>query len=222
MYAASHLKLTSIVLATTLALGGCIGGTQTDDTTRTRSEGAIGGALLGALAGQLLGGDTKSTLIGASFGAAAGYIVGNEVAKRKQEYKNAEDLIAGETRRTEETLYQVQKANTSLEQDIRNYRVEISRLNQQVKRDSSKRSELKAQKVKLDKRYASAQEALKGVENELETAQTLYKDTKQSAGTKNKGELATWNKKIRALKAEKVALQRNTQQLQAVSQSIAL
>ncbi len=50
------------------------------------------GGLLGAGAGQLIGGDTKSTLIGAGVGAGAGYIVGNELDKKKTQAKTQAEM----------------------------------------------------------------------------------------------------------------------------------
>ncbi len=45
-------------------------------------SGAGIGALAGAGIGQLVGGDTKSTLVGAGIGAGAGYMIGNEQDKK--------------------------------------------------------------------------------------------------------------------------------------------
>jgi len=65
----------SIVVSVVLVFAaGCESDAQT---------GAGVGVLGGALAGQLIGGDTKSTLIGAGVGAGAGYIIGNESDKKK-------------------------------------------------------------------------------------------------------------------------------------------
>ena len=60
--------------------GGC------DSSAKT---GALGGAGIGALAGQAIGGNTKSTLIGAGIGAGVGYIVGNEKDKKKAKQMQA-------------------------------------------------------------------------------------------------------------------------------------
>ena len=45
--------------------------------------GALLGTGVGALAGQAIGGDTKSTLIGAAVGGGAGYMIGSERDKKK-------------------------------------------------------------------------------------------------------------------------------------------
>jgi uncharacterized membrane protein len=59
----------------TLGLAAC---TNPDGTRDNRATGATVGALGGAAAGQLIGGDSRSTLIGAGLGAATGAVVGNQ------------------------------------------------------------------------------------------------------------------------------------------------
>ena len=57
--------------------------------------GAALGTLAGAGIGQLAGGDTESTLIGASVGAGAGYMLGNESDRKKthsQMYAMQDDI----------------------------------------------------------------------------------------------------------------------------------
>jgi uncharacterized protein YcfJ len=67
-------KLSSIVLALTLAtaVSGCT----------TTEQGATAGAVGGALIGQAIGRDTGSTLIGAGIGAVAGGLIGHSMEHR--------------------------------------------------------------------------------------------------------------------------------------------
>lgn len=223
-YTVSRLSITAFSLSCVLGLGGCIGSdTYTDDQTRTRTEGMIGGALLGSLASQFSTDNAfTDTLLNSGITSAAGYVIGDEVAKRKQAYKDKEALIEGESQRTADTIAEVQKANTALEKDIKVQRQAIKQLQKQAAKDASKREELSARKQALQEQHKQAKKALKGVNNELETEQLLYKDAKQSASASDQASLAQWNKRIQALKAEKVALERNSGQLQALSDSIAL
>ena len=71
--------LTICLCALVVLTAGC----QTDAQT-----GGLAGAGLGALAGQAIGGDTKSTLIGAGIGAGVGYIIGNEKDKKATQNYN--------------------------------------------------------------------------------------------------------------------------------------
>lgn len=68
------ILITVAVIAGLLFAVGCESDAQT---------GAGLGALAGAGIGQLVGGDTKSTLIGAALGGGAGYMLGNEGDKKK-------------------------------------------------------------------------------------------------------------------------------------------
>ena len=74
-----HLITAIVVIAAgfgILAVGGC--------ETEAQSKAAWATAI-GAGAGQLLGGDTKSTAIGAGIGAGAGYIWGSMEDKKNKE-----------------------------------------------------------------------------------------------------------------------------------------
>lgn len=79
-------KIISIALIVSLSLV-FIAGCESDAQT-----GAGIGVLGGAIAGQLIGGDTKSTLIGAGLGAGAGYMIGNERDKKKTKAKTDAEL----------------------------------------------------------------------------------------------------------------------------------
>jgi outer membrane lipoprotein SlyB len=79
-------KTISVALIVSLSLV-FIAGCENDAQT-----GAGVGVLGGALAGQLIGGDTKSTLIGAGVGGGAGYIIGNERDKKETQAKTEAEM----------------------------------------------------------------------------------------------------------------------------------
>ena len=58
-----------------LGLAAC---TNPDGTRDNRATGATVGALGGAAVGNLIGGDSRSTLIGAGVGAGTGALIGNQ------------------------------------------------------------------------------------------------------------------------------------------------
>ncbi len=66
-----------------LALVGLSACTNPDGTRDNRMTGATVGAIGGGLAGNLVGGDSKSTLIGAGLGAATGAIIGNQADQQQ-------------------------------------------------------------------------------------------------------------------------------------------
>jgi hypothetical protein len=213
-------RMSYLVLISTIGLSGCMDEMMKDDASVTKAQGAGGGALLGAALGGLIGGDAQSALIGAAIGGGLGYVVGNEVAKRKQAYASQEDLIAGETQRTVALLNEVKSVNSTLQKDIANYKKEIKKLNKQVAKDASKRAKLEQRKSELGAKHAQATQAISDVEKELETTQAMYDDTATTATDKKK--MRAWEKRINELKAQKVKLEENTNQLQAVSSTIAL
>ena len=95
-----QMRYTAMALLLSGLMTGCVTN-QTKDEDRTRLEGAGIGALVGGLLGHVIG-DDRGALIGAAVGAGAGYLVGNEIAKRKQEYASTEDFLDGEIGRTQE------------------------------------------------------------------------------------------------------------------------
>jgi len=66
-----------LLISIPMLFGGCAGMTPAQ-------EGAVGGAAVGAVAGQLIGGNTKSTLIGAGVGALGGALLNDEMKKGKK------------------------------------------------------------------------------------------------------------------------------------------
>lgn len=209
---------TAITLTTFLASCAQMG---FDDQTSTQLEGTLAGAGLGAALGGLIGG-RDGALWGAGLGAGAGFLVGNEVASRKQSYASQEALIAGETQRVSTLVQELENTNAILRQDIASYNAQISSLKAQMQYDSSKKEQLRKQKATVDSRYSQAKKNLQTTENELKTAEALHADAKKQSGGKNTSGLKQWENRISSLRAQKVKLENNTQQLQSVSNSIAL
>lgn len=188
------------------------------DQTRTRVEGAATGTAINALAGRL-GGD--SALLSTALSAGAGYVVADEVAKRKLLYVNKEALIKGETKRTAELITETKALNKQLQGDIKRYKKEISATRALIRKNKQEKQILVTQKAAIDDRYNKTKKALKGVENEIKVAESLYAETKHAKDVK-KQSLSGWKKKIAGLKAQKSRLERNTGQLQALSNSLAI
>jgi outer membrane lipoprotein SlyB len=209
---------TTITLTTFLASCAQMG---FDDQSATQMEGTLAGAGLGAVLGGLIGG-REGALWGAGLGAGAGFLVGNEVANRKQAYSSQEALIAGETQRVANLVQEIENTNTILRQEIVSYNAQISALKTQIQRNSNAKEQLRQQKVSIDKRHQQAKKSLQAVENELKTAETLHADTKKQAGKKNANELKAWENRINSLRTQKIKLEKNTHQLQSVSNTIAL
>lgn len=74
------------IATASLALAGCA---NPDGTANQPGTGVIIGGLTGAAAGQILGGDTRSTVIGAAVGAAAGGAIGTQLAAQERELRRS-------------------------------------------------------------------------------------------------------------------------------------
>ncbi|UCD36305.1 MAG: glycine zipper 2TM domain-containing protein [Nitrospiraceae bacterium] len=66
-----------LLIVIPILFSGCAGMTPAQ-------EGAAAGGAVGAIAGQLIGGNTKSTLIGAGVGALGGALLNDQMKKNKQ------------------------------------------------------------------------------------------------------------------------------------------
>ncbi|NCC94357.1 MAG: glycine zipper 2TM domain-containing protein, partial [Opitutae bacterium] len=73
-------KVLVVVLLVFALLPGCA---TMSDQNRTKAEGTGVGAVVGGLLGLAIGGG-RGAAIGAAAGAGLGFLVGNEIAKRKQ------------------------------------------------------------------------------------------------------------------------------------------
>ncbi|WP_228723380.1 glycine zipper domain-containing protein [Desulfosediminicola flagellatus] len=77
----------SMCLCMSIVLTGCL------SNTNSAQKGSLGGAGFGAIAGQIVGKSTQATLIGAGVGLGMGYIVGNEMDKKKVVYTNSSTKV---------------------------------------------------------------------------------------------------------------------------------
>ncbi len=71
----TRILTAAFICLSAIGLGAC---TNPDGTRDNRATGATVGALGGAAVGNLIGGDSRSTLIGAGVGAGTGALVGGQ------------------------------------------------------------------------------------------------------------------------------------------------
>jgi hypothetical protein len=127
-------KLLGLTLV--FALGACTN--IKNDSTRTRTEGAMagaaGGALLGAGAGALLGGKNKKNAMlagaaaGALVGAAAGTAYGDSVAKKKEGYTQKEDALGVQLRTAQRQLNDRRIFNRGLKYEVARHEQRLAAL----------------------------------------------------------------------------------------------
>lgn len=166
----------SILLSSVLAAG-CVsnptvdepaaGTTVQTDSQRTRTEGAVLGGLLGGLIG-LATGDEKGAAIGAVLGAGAGYLIGSEVAKRKEQYASTEAFLDAEIARTAEFNQTARAHHGRLREEIAALDRETLELEARYRQGSATRAQLSKKKGDLDARLAKNREFEEVLQKEYE------------------------------------------------------
>jgi len=185
---------------------------STSDTNRTRAEGAIGGAVIGGLLGLAIGGDSKGALIGAAVGAGAGLIVGNEIAKRKQQYANEEDFLDAEIASAREYNATAVAYNDKLRQDIAQLDRDTQLLQSRYKAGLASRDELAHERQHLKNEIASANKVYENLEKEYEIKVAILEEQKKKGSN---------TPQVRALEQEIGQLKRNMDQLENQSVQLA-
>jgi chromosome segregation ATPase len=178
----------SIVLSG-LLLAGCVsnpavdeptaGTTVQSDSQRTKTEAAVLGGLLGGLIG-LATGDEKGAAIGAVLGAGAGYVIGSEVAKRKEKYASDEEFLDAEIARTAEFNETARAQHGRLRKEIAALDRETLELQAQYRQGNATRAQLSEKKRDLDARLAKNREFEGVLEKEYELNAEILAAERQS------------------------------------------
>ena len=127
-----------------------------DDQQRTQAEGAAAGAVLGALVGYAIDRE-RGAAIGALIGGGAGFVVGNEIAKRKKAYANTEDFLNAQIARVAEYNRTTLAYNDKLRREIASLDRESKRLQAQYKSGAVKKQTLVSKRNALNEKIASSQ-----------------------------------------------------------------
>jgi len=202
---------------------------QTDDATRTKTEGTAFGAILGGLVGAAAGAAFDSgnrgrgALIGAGIGAVAGgtagYMYGSSVAERKQQYANEEDRLDGEIKVVQKYNADLQQQNLAMEKDIKDLKERVAAL--QSKKKSLKD---KAQLTAEEEKYISGtvdknNKAIAGYNQEL-TALTQYKQELEGKGSETAPQVANLEKEITLLRNQINTLDSNNKQMAKLADNL--
>ena len=126
-----------------------------DDQKRTQAEGAAAGAVLGALVGYAIDRE-RGAAIGALIGGGAGFVVGNEIAKRKKAYANTEDFLNAQIARVAEFNRTTLAYNDKLRREIASLDRESKRLQAQYKSGAVKKQTLVSKRNALNEKIASS------------------------------------------------------------------
>ena len=202
----------SVTAAYLMVMTGCADKNM-DDSTRTKAEGTAVGAALGGIVGALIG-DEKGALIGAAVGATAGYLYGSHVAQEKEKYASQEDWLDGCIASAQKVNHETKAYNEKLAGQLQDMKAETERLVKLYEQKKAKKSEVLAQKKKIDTLLKESKEKLARAEFELENQQLVLEDMKKN-GTKE--DVANIDREIETLKKEIATLKKNTEELASMS-----
>lgn len=208
-----------ISLALALLVGGCATPAQQgqvnggiSDSTMTKAQAAGVGAAVGAIVGALLG-DEEGALIGAAAGAGAGFLVGNEIAKRKQRYATEEEFLDAEILSTAEYNRTASQYNENLKLQIAALDQTAADLRAQYESGLADRDALQMQRSEIAAQIQTTETLVADLQNEHEIKLAII--------TEQKAKRAADDAYIVGLEQEINQLQANIQNLQASSAELA-
>ena len=198
-----------IIVLVLALLPGCA---TMSDQTRTKAEGTGVGAVLGGLLGYAIGGG-RGAAVGAALGAGAGFLVGNEIAKRKQAYANNEDFLDAEIANTKEYNKTALAYNAKLSKDVATLDKESKALRAKYDKGKVDKKALAAKSDALQKKIDDSKKLEKNLAKELEVQTAILAEEKKSRPADDKY--------IVRLEKEVAALQKNLDKLREGSSQLA-
>lgn len=198
-----------IIVLVLALLPGCA---TMSDQTRTKAEGTGVGAVVGGLLGYAIGGG-RGAAIGAALGAGAGFLVGNEIAKRKQAYANNEDFLDAEISNTQEYNKTAIAYNAKLSKDVAALDKESKALRAKYDKGQVDKKALAAKSDALQKKIDDSKKLEDNLAKELEVQTAILAEEKKSRPADDKY--------IVRLEKEVAALQKNLDKLRAGSSQLA-
>ena len=169
------VKAAIVIVIICALLPGCA---TTSDQTRTKAEGTAVGAVLGGLLGYAVGGG-RGAAIGAVAGAGVGFLVGNEIAKRKQAYATTEEFLDAEIAHTQEYNRTALAYNQKLSQDVAVLERESSTLRAKYDKGKADRQTLIAKRDTLQKRIDDSKKLEETLAKELEVQTAILDEERQ-------------------------------------------
>lgn len=206
-----------IGLSVLLLLSACA---NLPDEQRTQTEGAGAGALLGGLLGYAIDRE-RGAAVGALIGAGAGFMVGNEIAKRKQNYASTEDLLEGEALRVAEFNDTARAHNERTRADIARLEREADSLRSQYAAGRVKRDQLETRRAQLQSRIQANQQLEQTLTQEYEV-QTAILAEQRKARPANDPQLQKLQHEVNTLQAHLHTLREDSLQLALIEQRLSV
>lgn len=190
------------------------------DSQRTKTEGTVFGALVGGLIG-LAAGDEEGAVIGAAVGAGAGYLIGNEIAKRKEAYASNEEFLDAETARTAEFNKTARAQHQRLRAEIAALDSETAALRKQYQSGKANRDQLLAKKQQVSEKLAKNQEFESTLQKEYEINSEILAEERKKREASDPY-LARLEKENSDLKAQIEALREDSTQLAQINERLSV
>ncbi len=205
------------VLCAASLLGGCA---TMQDQQRTKTEGTVAGALIGGLLGYAIDGQ-RGAAVGALLGAGAGFVVGNEVAKRKQAYATTEEFLDAEIVRVEEFNATTLAYNDRLRREVATLDREAKTLRAQYDRGAVQKASLETSRANLQKRIEQSAKLEETLTQEYEVQTAILKDERQQR-PQDDPHLARLEKEVLALQQNLDNLREGSTQLARIDQRLSI
>ncbi|SHO51353.1 YMGG-like glycine zipper-containing protein [Desulfopila aestuarii] len=211
------MRMVVLVLLICSLIPGCAG---MSDQGRTKAEGTAIGAVAGGLLGLVIGGE-KGAAIGAAAGAGLGFLVGNEVAKRKQAYANTEDFLDAEIASTQEFNKTAIAYNKQLTKEIASLEKESTSLRAKYDKGKVDKKALAAKKNDLEKQLADNAKLEKTLSEELEVQNAILAQERKDRPADDKY-IARLEKEVNTLQKNLETLRDGSTQLASIDQRLSV
>lgn len=213
-------KIVNVLVVALLVCALLPGCATMSDQTRTKAEGAGVGAVLGGLLGYAVGGE-KGAAIGAAVGAGAGFLVGNEIAKRKQAYASTEDFLDAEIANTQEYNKTAIAYNAQLSKDVAQLEKESTALRAKYDKGQVDKKALAAKSDSLQKKIDDSKKLEDTLAKELEVQTAILEDEKKTRPADDQY-IVRLEKEVAALQKNLDTLRDGSTQLAKIDQRLSV
>lgn len=212
-----YRSLVIICTAITIAVPGCAQIKESKSKQYAVQGCAIGGLSTGVATYVLGGFDMQKAAIAGALGCMGGAVVGYHIAKRTEEYADAQDAARSEIARNEKQTEDLRQYNAQLAQNVEDYNKQISTIKGSNLSEQEKMDDLKRTREIVANQQMKATDSLRNVEVDIADAKKQYKTHKADATTKDKKE---WQAEIASYEKEKAILSDHVSTLNALDSSI--
>jgi predicted RNase H-like nuclease (RuvC/YqgF family) len=163
------------------------------------------GAAVGGGIGAAVGGGLEHGMIGAALGGAAGLVIGNEIARRKQQYADWNELLDAEIADTGRANRALAERNEQLRRELAELNRRVAELEAAVAAGRTSSADKERERRAVRERVAAAEAALTDAQTDLEVRRALLAEAREQAEVDRDG--------LRAYGAEVAEMERRVAEL---------